>query len=34
VLSIEHEDQAMDPVEAVTESVALLRRVAAQAVSA
>jgi sugar phosphate isomerase/epimerase len=31
VLSIEHEDQTMDPVEAVTESVALLRRVAAQA---
>jgi sugar phosphate isomerase/epimerase len=27
VLSIEHEDQAMDPVEAVTESVELLRRV-------
>jgi sugar phosphate isomerase/epimerase len=31
VLSIEHEDQTMDPVEAVTESVALLRRVTAQA---
>jgi sugar phosphate isomerase/epimerase len=30
VLSIEHEDQTMDPVEAVGESVALLRRVAAQ----
>jgi sugar phosphate isomerase/epimerase len=29
VLSIEHEDQAMDPVEAVTESVALLRSVTA-----
>jgi sugar phosphate isomerase/epimerase len=29
VLSIEHEDQTMDPVEAVTESVALLRRVTA-----
>jgi sugar phosphate isomerase/epimerase len=29
VLSIEHEDQAMDPVAAVTESVALLRGVAA-----
>jgi sugar phosphate isomerase/epimerase len=28
VLSIEHEDQTMDPVEAVTESVALLRRAA------
>ena len=27
VLSIEHEDQSMDPVEAVTESVALLRSV-------
>jgi sugar phosphate isomerase/epimerase len=31
VLSIEHEDQAMDPVEAVTESVALLRRAAVEA---
>jgi sugar phosphate isomerase/epimerase len=30
VLSIEHEDQAMDPVEAVTESVRLLRHVTAQ----
>jgi sugar phosphate isomerase/epimerase len=30
VLSIEHEDQTMDPVEAVTESVELLRRVTAQ----
>lgn len=30
VLSIEHEDQAMDPVDAVTESVALLRRVTAR----
>ena len=29
VLSIEHEDQAMDPVEAVTESVQLLRQVTA-----
>jgi sugar phosphate isomerase/epimerase len=29
VLSIEHEDQSMDPVEAVTESVELLRRVTA-----
>jgi sugar phosphate isomerase/epimerase len=29
VLSIEHEDQTMDPVEAVTESVELLRRVTA-----
>ncbi len=31
VLSIEHEDQAMDPVDAVTESVALLRRVTSAA---
>jgi sugar phosphate isomerase/epimerase len=30
VLSIEHEDQTMDPVEAVAESVALLRRVAVE----
>jgi sugar phosphate isomerase/epimerase len=29
VLGIEHEDQTMDPVEAVTESVELLRRVTA-----
>jgi hypothetical protein len=27
VASIEHEDQSMDPVDAVTESVELLRRV-------